>query len=127
VRQAARDASLAAQATRTPISQANINKWQRDIRDYQSRLISIQSELGQTNKALRSLKASRKAPPNTSGNREGKPAAAASNDDFLCCFHQIARDSLDPRQFAALEEGAKALVRDFRRMNGVLQQGKTYE
>jgi hypothetical protein len=123
VRATARDASLAAQATRTPVAQANIDKWQRDIRDYQSRLMSIQGELGQTNKALRELKARQNSAHRRDGNGGCGPNAA--HDDFLCCFHQIARDSLDPRQFAALEEGAKALVHDFRRMNGARE--KSYE
>jgi hypothetical protein len=116
-RATARDASLAAQTTRTPIAQANIDKWQRDIRDYQSRLMSIQGELGQTNKAIRALKARRNSAYRRGVNEKVGPVSLA-HDDYLCCFHQIASDSLDPRQFAALEEGAKALVHDFRRMNG---------
>jgi hypothetical protein len=37
--------------------------------------------------------------------------------DCLACFHQIAKDSLDPRQYALLVEDAQALARDHCRVH----------
>ena len=118
LRQRAREKSLIAADTRTPLAQSEIAHWQRGIREHQTKLMSAQSRIGVVNKRLREQHA---ASNNGSRTREKKPPPLIEEQDhalYLSCFFQIARDSLDPRLFAAIECDAQALAKDYQRMHG---------
>jgi hypothetical protein len=137
LRQRAKETSLVAQSTRPPIPQTTINYWKAGIKSAQSRLEAVQREFGLVNKALRALHV-RENLRKWNGNAKQQDRIRASNgtgrectdghaDDnekniFLSCFHTITRDSLDPRLFAALENDARALAADYRRMNRAKHQ-----
>jgi hypothetical protein len=133
LRERAKETSLVAQATRTPIAQTTIEHWKDGIKDAQGRLEALQREIGEVNKTLRALKA--KVSANRWNGNAGKrfrgsnpvgnsvlrdvdiPACDDEENLFLSCFHRIASDSLDPRLLRAIERDAKALAEDFKRMS----------
>jgi hypothetical protein len=107
VRHEARDYSLRCQATREPQDQKESERRRGRIAELQSSLMSVQAELGQINRNLRSQKPAQLAEARARARRE----LEEKRNDFLEAFWQIARDSLDPRQFRALESGARAFLR----------------
>jgi hypothetical protein len=134
LRQKAKETSLVAQSTRTPIPQTTIDHWKSGIRSAQGRLEVLQREIGEVNKTIRALHAKESASrwngnvPRGADRRakgisnpplraDGVPPSDDEEDLFLSCFHRIASDSLDPRLLAALERDALALTADHRRMN----------
>jgi hypothetical protein len=117
LRQRARSKALGAEATRQPLSQSEIDFWQSGIREKQAELMRIQSELGETNKALKACRdrtGKAHQAPRPNGDRADEETKRIRYLEF---FHQICRDSLDPRQFAALEGGAHGLMRDYAQMH----------
>jgi hypothetical protein len=129
LRARARRRSLEASSTRQPLPESEIKFWQAGIKEHQEKLMAVQSELGSVNKAIRAASPARQLKTLGQLPQEPKPVrkveAAPINkeqvnsaDLFLACFHQIVRDSIDPRQFAAFETGAKALQDDYLRMHG---------
>jgi hypothetical protein len=126
LRARARQRSLEASSTRQPLPESEIKFWQAGIKEHQDKLMAVQSELGTINKAIRSASPARPLktlgqlplPPKSARKTEPTPIEQVNGADvYLACFHQIARDSLDPRQFAALEDGARALARDYQQMH----------
>ena len=118
LRARARQKSLEAAATRTPISRSEIDFWQTGIAKAQAELMATQAKIKEVNKRIRASTealASEAPPPVT--RMTHSTVRRSSHDDFLACFHTIAKDSLDPRQFEALESGARSLLRDYQQMN----------
>jgi hypothetical protein len=118
LRQRARQKSIEAAATRTPLPESEIQYWKTNIAKNQSELMETQSKLASVNRAIREVQADQPA----KGSRGRDRSTQENNNDdgenvFLSCFHTICRDSLDPRQFAALEAGARALQDDYQRMH----------
>jgi hypothetical protein len=72
----------------------------------------VQAELGEVNRSLRAQKPSQIADRRARARQE----LEAHQADFLAMFHMVARDSLHPQQFAALEDGAKMLLVQAREM-----------
>jgi hypothetical protein len=112
IRIAARDYSLRCQTTREPQDQKESEHRRQRIAELQSSLMRVQAQLGEVNRSLRRQKPSQVA----QGRARARKEFEARQNDFLAMFHQIARDSLDPRQFRALEDGARALLREAAQM-----------
>jgi hypothetical protein len=74
--------------------------------------LRIRTEIGATNKEIRSQKPSQLADSRARARRESEKR----ENDFLAMFYMVAKDSLDPRQVAALESGAKALLKEAEQM-----------
>ena len=131
LRQRARQKSLEAEATHQPLPAAEIKFWQNGIATHQAELMSVQQKIGAVNKQLKKARKDEPRPSrhsqtnNVSGNGQHNGflnnsqthSQRPDEDLFLSCFHTIARGSLDPRQFAALEDGARSLATDYQRMN----------
>jgi hypothetical protein len=126
LRARARQRSLEASSTRQPLPESEIKFWQEGIKEQQTKLMETQGKLGAINKAIRAASPARQLktlgqlplPPKSARKVEAVPIEQVNGADvYLACFHQIARDSLDPRQFAALEDGARALARDYQQMH----------
>jgi hypothetical protein len=112
IRLAAKNYSLRCQATREPQDQKEGERRRQRIAELQKSLMDVQEKLGAVNRTLRAAKPSQVAHSRERVRRE----LEARHADFLAMFHIVARDSLDPRQFSALEDGAKALLRDAEEM-----------
>jgi chromosome segregation ATPase len=111
IRLEAKNYSLHCQATREPQDQKESERRRQRIATLQADLMRAQAELGEVNRSLRAQK-----PSQVAHSRErARQQLEQRYNDFLATFHQIARDSLDPRQFAALEDGARALLREAER------------
>jgi hypothetical protein len=116
LRQRAKQKSLEASATRTPLAETEIAFWRDGIAACQRRLMEVQGRLGEINKALRTAMPPRESPAVPVTRIEPSTLRGPSSQ-FYEFFHQIAKDSLDPRQFATLEKDARQLAADYRRMN----------
>jgi hypothetical protein len=113
LRARARKKSIEAAATRSLLPETEIAFWRDGIARHQAELMATQARIAATNKALRQARA---ANSNKPPSRDGRRGCGGDGDVFLACFHTIAKDSLDPRQFQALEEGARALEADYQQM-----------
>jgi hypothetical protein len=129
LRQRARQKSLEASSTRTPLPETEIAFWKDNIKKSQSELMAVQSKLGAVNKALREAKADQpiralsqlprevavnSAPSQCKDPRrdgETKPGRVL----FLEFFLQLCEEGLDPRLFRAFESGAHQLVDEFKK------------
>ena len=134
LRQRARKASITASDTRTPLPQAEIDHWQRGIREAHGKLMKLEGEISAAKAALRKagqqngkgpgLKALSQVPPITSGDARAKdtPKESLASDSeselYLSCFREICVGTLDPRVLAAIEHDARALAEDYHRMHG---------
>ena len=131
LRQRARQKSLEAESTRQPLPASEIKFWQNGIAKHQADLMAVQQKIGAVNKLLKKARndeprqARHSQTNSVSGNGQHNGVLNNSRTHsqrpdeglYLSCFHTIASDSLDPRQFAALEDGARALAADYQRMN----------
>ena len=131
LRQRARQKSLEAASTRQPLSPAEIKFWKDGMATHQADLMSVQQKIGAVNKLLKKARndeprQARHSQTNSvsgNGQHNGGPnnsqthSQQPAEDLYLSCFHVICRDSLDPRQFAALEDGARSLAADYQRMH----------
>jgi len=104
--------NVRAQATRTPIATSEVTHVENRRRELAGELLRIQTAIGATNKEIRSQKPSRLANSRERARRE----LEQRHFDFLTMFHMVVRDSVDPRQFRAFEDGAKALLEEAREM-----------
>jgi hypothetical protein len=102
---------LRVQQTREAQDPKEAERRRQRIGELQAALMKVQAELGEVNRSLRAQKPSQVVERRTRARREFEQRQA----DYLAMFYQIARDSLDPRQFAALEDGARALLREAER------------
>jgi hypothetical protein len=114
LRRRARDAPIVAAQTHASLNPQEISFWQKGIADNQRQLLELQAGIGALKKELRTLRKNPAISLRSSGNME---ACLDHEGIYLSCFHQVARDSLDPRLFAALQKDAKTLAADHRRMN----------
>ena len=105
--------NIKAQATRTPIATSEIMHVENKRRELAGELLKIQTEIGATNKEIRPQKPTSQV---IQGRIRARKEAEERENDFLVMFYMVAKDSLDPRQVAALESGAKALLKDAEQM-----------
>ena len=113
LRRRARDATIVAAQTHASLNPQEISFWQKGIADNQRQLLEVQAGIGVLKKELRTL---RKKPAGSLRSL-GKGAVSNDEDTYPSCFYQVARESLDPRLFAALQHDAQALAGDHFRMN----------
>jgi len=129
----ARKETIQASACRQPIPQAQIDRWQRQIKESAAELVSVEQKIGELNRQLRALKAS-KAPfkslaklpdtaavksdpslqPPTSVNGQINLRPKEGHVLFLQFFHQLVSENLDPRMVEVLETDAHSLVNAYR-------------
>lgn len=129
LRARARQKSIEAAATRSPLPETEIAFWREGIARHQAELMEVQAKIAAVNKELRKAKsdqpikalsqlprdvAVQSVPPprkDPKHNGEIKPGRVL----FLEFFLQLSAEGLDPRQFAAFECGAHQLVDEYRR------------
>lgn len=134
LRQRAKETSLIAQSTRTPIAHGVIESWQAGIKEAQVRLEACQGELGVANKKLRALRAASKPAIKSLAQLPGSVTARSNPETiestpangeinlnpkagrvlFLQFFHQLVGENIDPRLVAVLEKDAHSLVDQYR-------------
>jgi hypothetical protein len=112
IRREARDYSLRVGQSHEVQDPKEAERRRAKIAQLQGALMGVQSQLAEVNRALRANKPSQLAHARSLRRQEQD----RRQSDFLAMFLQIARDSLDPRQFAALEAGARALLQEAERM-----------
>jgi hypothetical protein len=105
-----------------------IDRWQRKIKDAAAELLTVEGKIGELNRRLRGLKASKAPVKSLAQIPDGivvpskfapphNGARAREEDLFLSCFFTIAKETLDPRQLEAISRDARALARDHQRMH----------
>ena len=119
IRRTARDESLRAQQTREPLDDKEAIRRRERIAQLHASLMTVQGELGETNRTIRS----RKTGQITEGRARARREMEERHNDFLVMFHRVASDSLDPRQVKVFEDAARALLKEADRMGIV--EGET--
>jgi hypothetical protein len=112
IRKEARDYNLRCQASHEPQDVKQAQRRRERISELQSALMDVQGRLGEVNRGLRAQKPSQIA----GGRVRARQEAERRENDFLNMFYQICKDSLHPKQFEALQDGAKALLREAERI-----------
>jgi hypothetical protein len=115
LRQRAREKSIQAADTRTPLPQADIDFWQAKIKASQLELMQIQERIGAVNRSIRASRASTN--DRVASERRRQKERSESETLYLSCFRQIAQSTLDPRLYAAIERDAKQLAADHAAMH----------
>ena len=113
VHREARDESVAASSCRQGVAPEKIKHWRETTARLQSEALVVQQKIGETNRRLRALRAN----TNRQCNRREREREEREQL-FLSCFFTLVRDSVDPRQFKAFEEGAHKLAIDHATMFG---------
>jgi hypothetical protein len=122
-----------------------IDRWQRQIKESSAELLLVEQKIGETNKALRTLRAASKPAIKTCSHLPDDVAARSdlreslvqtlnrTNGEintrpkegrilFLEFFHQLVSENLDPRMVAVLEKDAHSLVDAYRATHPMNQQ-----
>jgi hypothetical protein len=127
----ARQETIHASCCRQPVEKAKIDHWQAQIKDAAAELAAIEQKIGQTNKAVRALKAVKgpikslgqipkgvavKADPETPTRVNGEINLLPKEGHvlFLEFFRQLVAENIDPRMVEVLERDAHSLVNDYR-------------
>jgi hypothetical protein len=121
--------NIRSQQTHQAIATSRVAFVETRRRELHLELEQTQAIIGRLGKEIRELKARRQISRSRGNGAQQSPVLAHDHDGharhphadeedtYLACFYQIAKDSLDPRQFAALEDGTRSLVKDYRQMH----------
>jgi hypothetical protein len=112
VRKEAREESVTASACRQGVDAAKIKHWRDTTSRLQTEALAVQGKIGETNRMLRALRAG------TGQHRQREKTREEREQVFLSCFYTVVRDSVDPRQFQAFEDGAHQLATNHAAMFG---------
>lgn len=135
LRQRARQKSIEASATRTPLPEPEIQYWKTNIAKNQTELMAVQTKLAAVNKELRKAQADqsiktlsqlpRVAVKEESAGVKPNGAVIQAHSDikegyalFLQFFRQLVVENIDPRLVEVFEKDAHNLVNDYRRQHG---------